>query len=394
MQDEKKVDRILERFYNTYEKYNTKVLKELGEAIKKFDGISPSKAHILAQELKFGNTVDKLLEDLSKISGKSVQDLSKLLDEVAKENVEFSEVYYKAKNLEYVEYKNNSQLKRLVDTIKIETNQTFQNISQSRNIGFSLTDESGVKVFQPLRNVYNNLIDEAVMNVTTGVADYQSAMRNTIKQLADSGVKVNEAKVAYNNYRVRIDSAVRQSVLNGIRKVNLGVQEVIGDEIGADGVEISAHMLCASDHLPYQGRQYTKEEFENINSYELDRPIATGDYNCGHFAFQIVLGVDRPSHTKKMLKEFKKGSLREVEYRGKKYTAYEATQIQRKFETAIRQQKDRQIIARSSGDKDEIRASQQKITQLTTEYKNFSKTAKLDVYKDRLTVSGYKRVKV
>jgi hypothetical protein len=62
------------------------------------------------------------------------------------------------------------------------------------------------------------------------------------------------------------------------------------------------------------------------------------------------------------------------------------------METAIRQQKDRQIIARSSGDKQEIANAQQKISQLTSKYKDFSDKAGLDVYKNRLTVAGYKRV--
>ena len=36
--------------------------------------------------------------------------------------------------------------------------------------------------------------------------------------------------------------------------------------LGANGVEIDAHMLCAEDHLPYQGGQYSNEEFESIQN--------------------------------------------------------------------------------------------------------------------------------
>ena len=85
-------------------------------------------------------------------------------------------------------------------------------------------------------------------------------------------------------------------------------------------------------------------------------------------------------------------SLEKVSYKGKEYTKYEATQVQRKLETAIRKQKDRQIIARASGDSVGISNAQEKITQLTSEYNNFSKSVGLDTYKNRLTVSGYKRV--
>lgn len=390
MQDEQKLDKVLEKFYNRYNKYNTKVLQKLGNVIKQFDGISPSQAHIIAQELKLGYDVNELLLELSKISGKSVKDIEILFNKVAEENVEFSEVYFKAKNKEFIEYKDNSQLQNMVESIKRQTDETFINLSNSNNIGFVLKDKDGNAIYKPLKKVYNDLIDEAVYNIESGVTDYQSAMRNTINQLADSGVKIHEEKITYKNgYNKRIDSSVRQDILTGIRQINIGIQEEIGQQLDANGIEISAHSPCAEDHLHIQGKQFSKKEFAKING-DLERPI--GEYNCRHFIFSVILGVNQPSYTKKQLKQMEKESNAKIEYEGKIYTKYEATQVQRKLETAIRQQKDRQIIARASGDKEEIGLAQQKISQITSEYNKFSKVAGLDTYKNRLTVSGYKRV--
>lgn len=390
MQDQQKLDKVLERFYNRYNKYNTKVLEKLGNVIKQFDGISPSQAHTLAQELKLGFDVNELQLELSKISGKTVQDINVLFDKVAKENVEFSEVYYKAKNKEYVKYEDNTQLQNLVESVKKETDGLFTNLANSQNIGFTIKDDTGKIIYKGLEQVYNDLIDEAVYNVSIGVEDYQSAMRNTIKQLANSGVKVHQEKLGYaNGYNRRIDSSVRQDVLTGLRRINLDIQEQIGKDLDANGVEISAHSPCAEDHLHIQGKQFSKKEFERING-DLERPI--GEYNCRHFVFSVILGVNLPSYTKKQLNQMEKESTTKIEYEGKTYTKYEATQVQRQLETAIRQQKDRQIIARASGDKEEIGIAQKKISQLTTEYNKFSKTAGLDTYKNRLSVSGYKRV--
>lgn len=386
MQDEEKLDKILEKFYNRFNKYNTKVLEELGNVIKQFDGLTPSQAHKLGQELKYSNNADDLLNELSRISGKSVQDIDVLLDKVAKENVGFAEQYGEVKD-----YEDNLRLQRYVNTIKKETNNTFKNLSKTKNIGFTLIDKDNNRIFKPLKKLYRDLIDEAVFNVSTGVFDYKSAMRNTIKQLADSGIKVHEEKTSYiSGYSRRIDSSVRQAILTGVRQVNLGVQEMVGEEFGADGYEISAHFLCADDHLDIQGRQFSKKEYERLNE-DLERPI--GELNCKHFAFAIIMGVNLPSYTNKQLRDFKTNSLKKVSYKGKTYTKYEASQIQRKLETEIRRQKDRQIISRASGDGDEISKSQSKITQLTKEYNNFSKIAGLNVYKDRLTVSGYHRLK-
>jgi hypothetical protein len=392
MKDDKKLELLLERFYNRFNTYNTKVLQKMGEAIKKFDGVSPTVAHQIAQELKYGSDISDLMRELSKLSGKSIKDIEEAFDLVAEENVAFAEVYAKAKNMDFVDYKDNEQLKRLVKGIAGETNATFKNISRAKAIGFVLKDENGNKIFKSLKKTYNDLIDEAVFNVTTGTTDYQSAMRGVMKQLADSGVKIHEEKVGYKSgYNVRIDSAVRQNVLTGVRQVNLEIQKQVGREYGANGIEVSAHSPCAEDHLSINGRQYSKKEFEKINN-SLERPV--GEYNCRHFVFSIVLGINQPNYTDKQLRQMEEESHKIVEYDGNKYTKYEATQVQRKLETAIRKEKDRQIIARASGDKDGVGMAQKNITTLTHKYNDFSKNAGLGTYKNRLSVSGYRKISV
>lgn len=389
MNDEKRLDAVLERFYQRFNRYNTKVLKTLGEAIKQFDGLTPSQAHKLAQELKYSTEIDQLLNELSQLSGKSAQELDILLDKVAEENVAFAETYYKVKGKEFIPYEDNIQLKRYVETIKKDTKGTFKQLSHSKQIGFTFKEGDKI-IYKPLKKAFNDLLDEAAYNVSTGVTDYQSAMRNTIKQLADSGIKIHEDKVGYaSGYNRRIDSSVRQNILTSVKQINIGIQEMVGEELEADGIEISAHSPCAEDHLDIQGQQFSKKEFKKIDA-DLERPIGT--LNCRHFVFSIILGVNRPSYTKKMLNDMRKESLSKVEYEGKTYTKYEATQVQRKLETEIRRQKDRQIIARSSGDKQEIATAQQKISQLTSKYNDFSRKAGLDTYKNRLVVTGYKRV--
>ena len=390
MKDDKKLELLLERFYQRYNKYNSKVLKILGETIKKFDGISPSMAHKIAQELKYGSDIDNLISELAEISGKSIKDVQQAFDLVAKENVAFAEVYAKAKNKEFIDYENNEQLKRLVKGIAGETNATFKNIANSRMVGFVLKDGKGKKIFKNLKETYNDLIDEAVFLVTTGTTDYQSAMRGVIKQLADSGVKVHEEKVGYpSGYNRRIDSSVRQNVLDGIRKINVNIQEQVGKEFGANAIELSLTFPCADDHAPYEGKIYTHKEFENIQS-SLDRPFF--QWNCRHFGFQVVKGISQPQYTQKYLDQKHAQEHEEFYFEGKKINQVEANDLMRKIETSIRRNKDAQIIGRSAGNKEIVANSQQNITALTNKYNELSKVSNLPTYKNRLVVSGYRRV--
>ena len=390
MKDDKKLELLLERFYNRFNQYNTKVLEKLGEAIKKFDGVSPSMAHQIAQELKYGTDIDDLMAELSRLSGKSIKDIEEAFDIVAEENVVFAEVYAKAKNMEFVDYKNNEQLQRLVKGIAGETNAIFKNISKTRTIGFVLKDKYGKKTFKNLKDTYIDLIDEAVFNVEIGVSDYQSAMRGVIKQLADSGVKIHEEKVGYpSGYNRRIDSSVRQNVLDGIRKINVNIQEQVGKEFGANAIELSLTFPCADDHAPYEGKIYTHKEFENIQS-SLERPFF--QWNCRHFGFQVVKGISQPQYTQKYLDQKHAQEHEEFYFEGKKINQVEANDLMRKIETSIRRNKDAQIIGRSAGNKEIVANSQQNITALTYKYNELSKVSNLPTYKNRLVVSGYRRV--
>ena len=170
------------------------------------------------------------------------------------------------------------------------------------------------------------------------------------------------------------------------------------------------HEFPAPDHL-MQGRQFSNEEYkklqngENAKDYQgkiwsLDhnhdssfRPIST--MNCFHYIFSIVLGVSKPQYSNEELKKIIDDNEKGAELDGKHYTNYELTQIMRKLETKIREQKDLQIMARASDDKDLILQAQNKITQLTNKYKQVVKISGLpNQLSTRGRVYNYHRVSI
>ena len=63
------------------------------------------------------------------------------------------------------------------------------------------------------------------------------------------------------------------------------------------------------------------------------------------------------------------------------------TQLQRRIETAIRKQKDTQILARASGDTELVEQSQNKIRLLINKYNDLCNTSGLQPKKVRMQVS-------
>ena len=385
-----KLNLALERFVRRFEEFNTEVLEEFGKTIKKFEKLTPSQAHKLAQQMKNGRDIDKILDNLERISELSRKDIEDLLEIAAKENIDFANTYYEAKKMDKISYETSKQFQDIVKAVEKTTKGEFTNLSKTTAL--KLLKDNGKPLYLDIKKAYNEVIDRCVIAVSTGQYDYQKAMYDTIKQLSSSGVK----KIYYDNkgkkaYARRLDSSVRMNILDGVRQVNIGIQEQVGKEFGADGVEVSHHVNCAPDHIYIDGQQFSKKKFEKINN-NLTRPVAS--MNCRHFVFSIVLGVSSPLYTKKQLEEDRKNNEKGFEYEGKHYTLYEGEQLQRKIELAVRQQKDLQIIAKASNDKDTISKSQSNITQLTQKYKELSKISGLPTKMDRMRVVGYQRVNV
>ena len=405
MLSEKLQEKLLSVFDKRFQDYNTKVLEELGNVIKQFKNLTPSQAYELGQQLKYNTTIKDLLDELSEISGLSVKDLKAILEKVAKENINFADVYYKSRGLDTPIYSESKALQRLVNSVYSISGVEFKNIAKST--GFRLLGDNGEPLLLDIDKTYKEVIDRCVVAISQGKETYQQSMRSTLKQLASSGVRKIEYESGYSR---RLDTSIRMNILDSIRQVSNESQQLFGKEFDSDGIEVSTHLNPSPDHY-MQGRQFSNEEYkklqngENAKDYQgkiwnLDhnhdssfRPIST--MNCFHYIFSIVLGVSKPQYSNEELKKIIDDNEKGAELDGKHYTNYELSQIMRKLETKIREQKDLQIIARTSDDKDLILQSQTKITQLTNKYKQVVKISGLpSQLSTRGRVSNYHRVSI
>lgn len=403
MIDEKLQEKLLSVFDKRYQDYNTKVLEELGNVIKQFKDLTPSQAYSLAQQLKYNTTIKDLLDELSKISGLSVKDLKAILEKVAKENIGFADVYYKARGLETPIYSENKALRRLVSSVYSISGAEFKNIAKST--GFKLLGDNGEPLLLDIDKTYKEVIDRCVVAISQGKETYQQSMRNTLKQLSSSGVRKIEYESGYSR---RLDTSIRQNILDSMRQVSNESQQLFGKEFDSDGVEVSVHEMPAPDHALVQGRQFSNEEFENFQNdrkavdytgmvfepeFEGHDRRSISEYNCYHYIFSIVLGVSKPQYSDKQLEKIINNANKKIEFDGKEYTQYELTQLQRRIESTIRQEKDTQILAQASEDNELVLQSQMRITQLTTKYKQLCNVSGLpNKLSTRASVPNYRRI--
>ena len=231
--------------------------------------------------------------------------------------------------------------------------------------------------------------------VQLGTEDYAGTIRSALRETAWTGLCVDEngtRKVRYaSGLTRRLDTAMRQNVLDGARALYQHTTDAAGEAFGADGVEITAHMLCAEDHLPYQGKQMSKEAFEQLQGV---LPRRLGIWNCKHAWYPILLGVSEPAYTEDELSQYRKYSTERITIDGKTLSRYQWSQAQRRLETATRRQKDVAVAAKAAGDDVLRREAQAKINDYRKRYAQVSREAGLDERTDKMAVSGFHRVKV
>lgn len=395
-------ERLANHLSKRIEETNTFILQKIGEAIKQMSTLTPSQAYQLGQILKYGGSYEEIAKQLAKMSGKSAEEIYKIFDEVAKGNLQFAKQFYKYRNMDFIPYEKNIFLQQQVRDIATLTANTYKNIANTTGIGFLFRDNEDNLYFKDLKQAYNEIIDRGILAISQGKTTFQEEMRKVINDIGNNGV------VKYESGKTRrLDSAARMNLLDGVRQLNNEMSIQFGKEFDADGVEISVHSNPAPDHADIQGRQFSNEEYENLeagliakdykgNTYDGADKRHISEYNCYHTIYPIILGVSKPMYTDKQLKKIQDINNKGFMYNGKKYTMYQGTQMQRRLETEIRKQKERQILAKASGDDFNgiVYDSQSKITQLTHKYDKLCKASGLQPVKQRMAVSGYKRTNV
>lgn len=398
MLDERIVEKVIERLVGRVEEMNTYILEKMGGSVKKIGKLSPTQAQQLINILKYGGDYEDIIKKIAEVTEMNVADIQEIFKEVAKNDYRFAKQFYEFRNKPYIPFEENEALQNQIKALARITAGDYLNLSKTTAFSKKV---NGRVVYTELAQTYHDLIDKAVLSVAQGKTAFNEQMYSTLKELASSGIKT----IDYANGRsMRMDSAVRMTLKGALRNLHNETQKIIGEQFGADGVEISVHYNPAPDHAEVQGRQFSDEEFDNFqndrdavdyqgrvftHNHEKRDRRSISQYNCYHYTFSIVLGVSKPQYSDEQLRMINEQNEKGFEMDGTRYTNYEGTQLQRKLETEIRKAKDTQIMARASGNDLLAQESQMRINELTYKYKELSKVSGLPTKADRLRISGY-----
>ncbi len=353
------------------------ILRDIARRIAKGAQITDTAEYQMYRARSLGLSTDEIAEKITEINGSSAAEINRLIREAAAQSDEFDRKMLGADKGAAVPLEENTQLQKLISAQIAETAGKCENLTNT--MGFADHDFLGRVYYLSMTDMYRREMDSAHMKVATGATDYMTAIRQACNKLAASGVRTIDYESGRSD---RIEVAARRALLTSVAHVTHRISEQNGEELGADGWEMSAHSGSRPSHAVYQGRQYTQEQYERIIKPLISEP------NCRHDVFPIILGVSEPTYTEEELRNIDQPPFT---YEGRTYTAYEASQQMRKMERAMRKQKDRCIVADAAGDEEAFATASIRLNRQKYIYEDFCKAADSYTEYERTYVTGFNR---
>lgn len=377
------LDALPEEMAKLYRSLEATILDEICSRLKLTGELNEVTVQDIRALRSHGISLEEIEKAIQRTANISQRDLKKLLDDV----VERNQRYYR----EVIDLAGVTAPEMLVSVTEIaaimaQAQREVGNLT--RSMGFLV--DNGRTMLKPAK-AYQWALDNAEMQITSGAISYNQAIKSTVKQLADSGIKIVDYE---SGHRDQIDVAARRAVMTGVSQICAKYTEQSAEYLETPYFEVSAHIGARDkgvgwqNHKAWQGRVYSVRAGDKYpNIYEvcgLGYVDGLEGANCRHIRTAFVDGVMERTYTDEELAHIDDGN--DVDFEGKHYTAYEATQKQRQIERTVRKLKREQAAYKAAGLEEDAQAVTARIRRLNQEYKAFSKAAGLPLQRERMKV--------
>lgn len=380
------MERLPMQVVNNFTSLEQRVMDDIVRRIVKTGDITSTADYQILRLKEMGWSSEDIEKSIKKALGASYPDMYELYDiAIEKEYTRCKELYEQI-NADYVPYEDNKQLQQIIKAIESQANSDLTNITQS--LGFCLDYGTGKPVFTPLSEVFDKYLDQACMDIVTGTFDYNSVLRRTVTELTNSGLRTIDYASGRTN---RVNVAARRAVMTGLSNITNQISHYNADKLGTDYYEVAWHGGARPSHAEWQGKVYTKQQLTTVCGLG----TATGlcGINCYHEYYPFIKGISQRQWTDEWLEKENAKESKPRTYKGKEYTTYEATQQQRKLETAMRAQREKvRLLQSGKADPDTILDARCKYRGQLYEYTVFSNKMGLVQQRERIYLDMKGRV--
>ena len=332
------LDQMPDAFVQLWQQVEEQILQDVARRISKMEALTPTANWQLWRYQQTEAVRNDVVKLLAKYTGKSETAIRKLLLQAATEAMEREDAIYYHYDMEPTPFEESAALNNLLDAGARQTCGTWQNLTAT--------------TANTVTGAFERTLDAAWLKVSTGAFDYKTAVKQAVDSLADDMPMVTYPS----GHTDSIEVAARRAVLTGVNQTTGKLQVARMDEMGCEFVETTAHGGARPSHAEWQGRRFHRggavdykgrhyPDFEAATGYGTGAGLC--GWNCRHTFFAVFpeLG-DPPQWTQEQLREL---NARNIEWNGKKYTAYEISQMQHARERNVRRWKKRYLAEDAAG---------------------------------------------
>ena len=373
------------------------IIKQICEQLNATGEVNATAIELIRQLQRRGLDMSAIEREIRRATGLSDSELDNIFNDAVNRNNAYYDAAYDKLGL-FQEDAQIEQLSAEVEAIRAQTHDIMRNITQS--MGFGMRGLDGSIIISNAQETYQRILDRATLKVMTGTESYNAAIRDGVREMANSGLigdwveyRDEEGQVYHRN---RVDVAVRRTVMTGVTQVSSKYTEAAAEDFETPYREVSAHRgardkgIGWQDHKSWQGKVYSVNSGDKYPSIYAVCGWGQVDglegANCRHMHFPFIEGFSERTYTDKELKNIDTPPFK---FEGRQYTAYEATQKQRQIERALRAVKRRLTAFKAVGDNEAYTADAVRYRRLNEEYRAFSEAAGLPEQKERANIEGF-----
>lgn len=379
------LDAMPEELAELYRGLEDALLMEICSRLKLRDELNEVTVQDIKALRSHGIDLKEIEKAIRQTTGISEKKLNELIDDVVERNQKY---YTEVIDLARVTQPDVLVDATTIDAIKRQTWDVFRNITAS--MGFLV--DAGRTMLSPAK-AYQWALDAATLKVESGAISYGQAIKEAVRELASSGLRVVDYE---SGHRDHVDVAARRAVMTGVSQLCSKYTEQAAEYLETPYFEVSAHAGACdkpgpspwSSHKNWQGKVYSVRDGDIYPTIYKVCGLGAVDglegANCRHRRFPWVEGVSERTYTDDQLKHIDDGL--GCTYDGKTYTAYEATQMQRRVEREIRKLKREKAAYKAAGLHEDETAVNIRLRRLNAKYKAFSAEAGLPEQPERMRV--------
>lgn len=344
--------------------------------------LTPTSVYKIGRLYKLGKSKSAIKSIVQNTLDLSNSEIKNVFSGVIESGYNEAESVFKEQGKEFIPYAENEPLQQFVRAVQAQTQGECKNITQS--MGFAKRQPDGSLGFTPVADYYQETLDKAVTEIASGASDYNTVLEKTVTEMTNSGLRTVDYASGHSN---RVTVAARRAVSTGLNQVVGKINEENAEKLGTNYFEVSWHSGARPSHQVWQGRVYSKEELESVCG--LGTVTGLCGANCYHSYSPFTPGITPRTYTDEQLDKMNAEENKPVEYNGKTYTKYEATQRQRRLETTMRAQRQKiKLLEEGGADEQAIINARARYVKTSDEYVNFSKSVGLSQQWDRVTVGS------